>query len=242
MRPEVGRIQSLGLVMACAAIAACAPAKITTTVSPALEQYQVRSIVMMPFDRLMTPQILDSPESQFSVPRGARRSDIQVPPAPSGGHLDRETSTVPSVVPEKIGDMVYRNLVKRGGLQVRPQEEAAAAIRATGSGAPDTLPQQTAKDVIRNTRSDAALLGRVLVYRERDGSRWGANPAIVGFEIKLVGSDGIILWTANYYEKQRPLIEDFTGFWQHGGGFVTADELAEYGADRIVRQFPFGNP
>jgi hypothetical protein len=81
-----------------------------------------------------------------------------------------------------------------------------------------------------------------LVYRERDGSRWGANPAIVGFEIKLVGSDGIILWTANYYEKQRPLIEDFTGFWQHGGGFVTADELAEYGADRIVRQFPFGNP
>ena len=161
MRPEVGRIQSLGLVMACAAIAACAPAKITTTVSPALEQYQVRSIVVMPFDRLMTPQILDSPESQFSVPRGARRSDIQIPPAPSRGHLDRETSTVPSVVPEKIGDMVYRNLVKRGGLQVRPQEEAAAAIRATGSGAPDTLPQQTAKDVIRNTRSDAALLGRV---------------------------------------------------------------------------------
>jgi len=96
--------------------------------------------------------------------------------------------------------------------------------------------------VIRNTRSDAALLGRVLVYRERDGSRWGANPAIVGFEVRLVGSDGIILWTANYYEKQLPLIEDFTGFWQHGGGFVTADELAEYGADRIVRQFPFGNP
>ena len=242
MRPEVGRIQSLGLVMACAAIAACAPAKITTTVSPALEQYQVRSIVVMPFDRLMTPQILDSPESQFTVPRGApalqySNPSCPVPGASGSGDIDGAVRRS-----GKIGDMVYRNLVKRGGLQVRPQEEAAAAIRATGSGAPDTLPQQTAKDVIRNTRSDAALLGRVLVYRERDGSRWGANPAIVGFEVRLVGSDGIILWTANYYEKQLPLIEDFTGFWQHGGGFVTADELAEYGADRIVRQFPFGNP
>lgn len=219
---------------------ACAPAKVTTTASPALEDYRVRSIVVMPFDRLMTPQILDSPESQFSVPRGARRSDIQIPPAPSGSRLVQETTMVPPYVPEKIGQMVYRNLRKRGSLSVRPPEEAAAAMRATTGDVPSAPSPQMIKDVIRQTRSDAALLGRVLIYRERDGSRWGANPAVVGFEVKLVGSDGVTLWTANYYERQRPLIEDLTGFWEHGGGFVTAQELAEYGADRVVSQFPFG--
>jgi hypothetical protein len=106
--------------------------------------------------------------------------------------------------------------------------------------ASDVPPEQAAKETIRKTGSDAALIGRVLIYRERDGSKWGANPAAVGFEVKLIGSDGITLWSANYYERQRPLIEDLTGFWQHGGGFVTAEELAEYGAERIVRAFPFG--
>lgn len=242
MKTDLAGMRSFGLIMGCTVFVACAPAKVTTTASPALDEHQVRSVVVMPFDRLMTPQILDSPESQFSVPRGARRSDIQFATAPSAGHPDRDTSTVPPFVPEKIGEMVYRNLMKRGGLSVLPQEDAVAAIRATTSGTSDIPPVQQVKNVIRNTRSDAALMGRVLIYRERDGSRWGANPAVVGFEVKLIGSDGITLWTANYYEKQRPLIEDLTGFWQHGGGFVTAEELAEYGAGKIAHQFPFGTP
>src|SRR5688572_3525158 len=40
----------------------CAPTKVTTAVSPALDQYRVRSVVIMPFERLATPQILDSPD------------------------------------------------------------------------------------------------------------------------------------------------------------------------------------
>jgi hypothetical protein len=136
--------------------------------------------------------------------------------------------------------MVYRKLRKLKGLRVVAAEEAAPLLRASGTDTPGVPAEQAAKEAIRKTRSDAALLGRVLIYRERDGSKWGANPAIVGFEVKLIGSDGVTLWSANYYEKQRPLIEDVTGFWEHGGGFVTADELAEYGADRIIRKFPFG--
>lgn len=219
---------------------ACAPAKVTTTASPALDQYQVRSVVVMPFERLATPQVLDSPDAEFSVPRGAKRSDIQISPDPrASGQLDRETSTVPAFVPDKVSRIMYRNLRKLKGLRVVAAEEAAT-MKAIGDPSSAGSPEQAAKEVIRNTRSDAALVGRVLIYRERDGSRWGANPAIVGFEVKLIGSDGITLWTANYYEKQLPLIEDVVGFWQHGGGFVTADELMEYGAERIARKFPFG--
>jgi hypothetical protein len=222
------------LVWAFTVMGACAPAKVTTVASPALDQYQIRSVVIMPFERLATPQVLDSSDPEFHVPRGSgvRLSDIQISPSRRApGHLAEQTATVPAFVPDKIGQMVYRNLKKRRGIQ---------AVLSEGVGPSDVPPEQAAKESIRKTGTDAALIGRVLIYRERDGSKWGANPAAVGFEVKLIGSDGITLWSANYYERQRPLIEDLTGFWQHGGGFVTAEELAEYGAERIVREFPFG--
>jgi hypothetical protein len=221
----------------------CAPAKVTTVASPVLDQYQIHSVVVMPFERLATPQALDSSDPEFHVPRGSgvRLSEIQISPARRApGQLDEQTMTVPAFVPEKVGQIVYRKLRKRQGLRVMAPEEVPGATMASGSGTSGVSSEQAAKEAIRKTDSDAALIGRVLIYRERDGSKWGANPAVVGFEVKLIGPDGVTLWTANYYEKQRPLIEDVTGFWQHGGGFVTADELADYGAERIVREFPFG--
>jgi hypothetical protein len=228
-------LQHVVLVCAFTVVGACAPAKVTTVASPALDQYQVRSVVVMPFERLATPQVLDSGDPEFHVPRssGVRLSDIQISPSRRApGHIDEHTVAVPAFVPDKIGQMVSRNLKKRQGIRVVSSEGAM--------GPSDVPPEQAAKETIRKTGADAALMGRVLIYRERDGSRWGATPAVVGFEVKLIGSDGITLWSANYYERQRPLIEDLTGFWQHGGGFVTAEELAEYGAKRIVGEFPFG--
>jgi hypothetical protein len=81
----------------------------------------------------------------------------------------------------------------------------------------------------------------VLVYQERVGGRFGADPpAVVGFEVKLVAPDGNILWEGNYYEKQRPMTEDFIGFVQRYGMFVTADELAAYGAGKLAEALPVG--
>ena len=98
----------------------------------------------------------------------------------------------------------------------------------------------TAAAVAKKLKQDAALIGQVLVYQERVGSRLGANPpASVGFEIKVVAADGQVLWVGNYYERQRPMTEDFMGFI-HRWAFVTADELAEYGVDEVLKEFPFG--
>jgi hypothetical protein len=44
----------------------------------------------------------------------------------------------------------------------------------------------------------------------------------------------------NYYERQRPMIEDMMGFVQRWGMFVTAEELATYGVDHLLLEFPFG--
>jgi hypothetical protein len=62
----------------------------------------------------------------------------------------------------------------------------------------------------------------------------------VGFELKVVAADGQVLWEGNYYEKQRPLTEDALGFFERRGAFVTADELAQFGVDEVVKDFPFG--
>jgi hypothetical protein len=58
--------------------------------------------------------------------------------------------------------------------------------------------------------------------------------------VKVVAADGQVLWVGNYYERQRPMNEDFTGFVQRRGAFVTAEELAQYGVEEILKKFPFG--
>jgi hypothetical protein len=49
-----------------------------------------------------------------------------------------------------------------------------------------------------------------------------------------------VLWEGNYYEKQRPMTEDLMGFIQRHGVFVTAEELAIYGVEQMLIEFPFG--
>jgi hypothetical protein len=107
---------------------------------------------------------------------------------------------------------------------------------------PRVSPEQAAAEVAKKAGADAALLGQVSVYQERVGSRLGANPpASVGFELKAVATDGHVLWVGNYYERQKPMTEDFSGFIHHGWGFVTVDELSRYGVEELIKVFPFGS-
>jgi hypothetical protein len=121
-----------------------------------------------------------------------------------------------------------------------PLGDSAKASVADGALA-KAKPEAVAAAAARTLKADAAMMGTVSMYQERVGSRLGANPAAsVGFEVRVVAADGEVLWVGNYYERQRPLTEDVVGFIQHGGGFVTAEELAEYGVDEIMKVFPFG--
>jgi hypothetical protein len=231
----------LAMAAACSVLAGCGPTKITTVTSPAGEARQIQTVVVPPFTRLAAPQVLESAERDLSVPRSVMRSDIEiaVPAASVAAGTSRETATVPPFAPDKVTDLMYRALQSRKGLRVLPASEAIHAMKnlKTRDG---EVTEQDAKEVAAKVGADAALIGRVLVYREREGSRWGGDPAVVGFEVKLIGADGQTLWAGNYYEKQRPLIEDVVGFWQHGFGFVTAEDLAEYGARRLACDFPYG--
>jgi hypothetical protein len=222
----------------------CSGPKVTTQVSNELPRYQIQTIALLPFTSLGTPQVRESADMYMSTPQSVKGSDISMGVPPGVETQSKQTATVPAYAAEKVTQLFWTRLKNRPGVVVLSPAQAATAKLAV-QPAHDTAkatPERHAADVAAGLKADAALVGQVLVYQERSGGKLGANPpATVGFEVKAVAADGQVLWVANYYERQKPLTQDFLGFVQHGGVFVTAEELARYGADQMLKTFPFGS-
>ncbi len=223
------------------AVAGCSGKKVTTKILVPTDTYRVQKIAIVPFETISTPQALNLDGPSFSVPAGVKRSDISVAAPPPSEVPPRIVSKVRPSAADTVTDLVWSKLKVRSGLQAVPPEQVRKVLRGLRLEMPDHSVDQVAPKVAERLGVDAALIGKVHVYQERVGSRLGANPpAVVGFDMKLVARDGTVLWEGNYYERQRPMTEDFWGFIQRRGVFVTADELAEYGAEQLAKEFPFG--
>lgn len=227
-----------GLLAFMVAGAGCSGSKVTTKASAEFSRYTIRSLVLAPFVSIATPQMRDQGDPVVSTPQGLRRSDISMAVPSHTEPSPRQTMTVPAHASEKITQLFWNGLQKRRDLRVVSGAEAAKSHLAES---PQGTPEARGAALATRLKVDAALIGEVLVYQERVGSRLGANPpASVGFEVKVVAPDGQVLWIGNYYERQRPMTEDFMGFVQRWGAFVTAEELARYGVDEVLKGLPFG--
>ncbi|MEO8338690.1 MAG: hypothetical protein ABI604_03110 [Nitrospirota bacterium] len=220
--------------------AGCSGQKVTTKSSTELPRYQIRTIALVQFTTLATPQVRDVAEQTLLAPPEVRRSDISIAVTPHAEQPLRQTVTVPAGAGDIVTQLLWSQLKSRQGVTVLSPHETAKAL------ASPLLPklsvgQSPAVTVANLLKADASLIGQVLVYQERVGGRFGASPpAMVGFEAKVVAADGQVLWEGNYYEKQRPMTEDLMGFIQRRGVFVTAEELAAYGVEHMLNEFPFG--
>lgn len=226
--------------LAVLAVGGCSGSKVTTKASSDLARYQIRTIALVPFTILATPQVRDVVDQAFSMPSGARRSDMAIAVPPNTDQLVRETVTVPMSAGDTVTQLLWSRLSTRQGVTVLAPSEAAKVLasQATTQSPAGQLP---AVAVAKQLKVDASLIGQVLMYQERVGGRFGASPpATVGFEAKVIAADGQVLWVGNYYERQRPMIEDVMGFIQRHGMFVTAEELATYGVEHLLLEFPFG--
>jgi hypothetical protein len=110
-------------------------------------------------------------------------------------------------------------------------------------GTKDT-PVSLAQDLGKKVQAHYVLIGTVWRYRERQGgSRGVQTPASVSFSVHLIhAEDGNLLWEGNFAETQRSLSEnvlDVRAFFERGAKWLTADELARYGVDEIIKDFPF---
>lgn len=235
--------QAALVVCVCATLAlfaGCSGAKVTTKSSNELPRYTIQTIALVPFTSITTPQVRDQGVSQLSTPEGVRRSDISVAVQPDAELLSRQTATVPGYAADKVTQLFWKRLQGRDGVHVLPPGDAAK-VSLTAADA-KTSHEMAAALLAKRLKADAALIGQVLVFQERVGSRLGASPAAsVGFEVKAVAADGQVLWVGNYYERQRPMTEDVLGFIQRWS-FVTAEELAQYGVEEVLKEFPFGTP
>jgi hypothetical protein len=226
--------------LAVLAVGGCSGSKVTTKTSSDLARYQIRTIALVPFTILATPQVRDVVDQAFSMPSGARRSDMAIAVPPNTDQLVRETVTVPMSAGDTVTQLLWSRLSTRQGVTVLAPSEAAKVLasQSTTQSPAGPLPAVT---VAKQLKVDASLIGQVLMYQERVGGRFGASPpATVGFEAKVIAADGQVLWVGNYYERQRPMIEDVMGFIQRRGMFVTAEELATYGVEHLLLEFPFG--
>ncbi len=221
-------------------VVGCSGSKVTTKASAELSHYQIRIIALVPFTTLATPQVRDVSDQHFSVPPEVRRSDMAMAVPPNIEHPLRQTVTVPAGAGDIVTQLLWNRLKTRQGMTVLSPGEAARALTSQAALQPSPG-QSQAVTVAKQLKADASLIGQVRVYRERVGGRFGASPpATVGFEAKVVAADGQVLWEGNYYEKQRPMTEDLMGFIQRRGVFVTAEELAAYGVEHMLNEFPFG--
>lgn len=233
---------TLHVLAATAVLGACAfKPKVTSEVAPNIDKYQVKTVVVLPFDALTTPQVTEQrPYDEIVAPQGIRRSDISLAVPPSGERRVAQEGGVPPAAAEKVTRAFYAKLKNWEGLTVFSPDDAAAALRTVMAESGEVSPESRAAKVATKMALDAAIVGRVFVYQERKGSKLGGETAAVGFEVKLVAADGATLWTGDYYEKQKPLTEDAKGSIERGFVFVTADELVDYGTTRLVERFPFG--
>jgi hypothetical protein len=231
--------------LSCLALAAmigagCGGSKVTTKASNELPRYQIRSIALVPFTSIATPQVREQGDPFLSTPQSVRRSDMSMAVQSNVEPPPKPTAAVPGYAAEKVTQLFWKRLQSREGVHVLPPGDSAKAAPSTVETVKAT-PETAAAALAKRLKADAALIGQVLVFQERVGSRLGASPpASVGFEVKAVAADGQVLWVGNYYERQRPMTEDFMGFLQRWGAFVTAEELAQFGVDEVLKEFPFG--
>jgi hypothetical protein len=130
--------------------------------------------------------------------------------------------------------------------------EALEVDPLRNAGVPDDAPplvtqrivaavaSETQLKVVPTSESDAVLTGVVRRYSEREGSPSGVRrPAAVWFQLELRDRDGRVIWTGSYEETQPALSEDVASFpraWERGFRWVTAADLADYGARTLIRE------
>lgn len=220
----------------------CAPDTVQVKTTPYFSPAQVRTVALAPFDFLSTPQEVFSNPSRIppaDVGPSAVSRSFEREPSPSPTRLGSRTVTIPPGASEKITKMVYSNLLTRSGIHTISQNQTAQSLAKMMSSGQELQSKEKARWLGKALSVDAVLFGFVRVYRERAGSELAATPAAVGFELRLVSAvDGAVLWVGSYYEEQKPLTEDLRGFWERRGKFVTAEQLAQSGVNRVMQRFP----
>lgn len=138
-----------------------------------------------------------------------------------------------------IGRFVSEALAARG-FAVIPPSDVELAFTQEGTPVPRLDAEASAELALRSFGATSVLLGRVMRYRERQGSAAGATqPASVAFEISLhEAPSGRRLWTGRFDETQQAITANVFRARQYPGGgtrWLNAAEFARWGAGEVAK-------
>ena len=124
-----------------------------------------------------------------------------------------------------------------------PAEDVARVLPTEASPERPLVPRVVAQVAATEFGAYAVLLGEVSRFEERSGQAAGTrHPAGVGFEVTLYTAPGAQkLWSAVFNETQQALSENVLSTYRYPGGgmrWLTAEELAQWGAKETVRALP----
>jgi len=191
-----------------------------------------------------TNEVITSPKlEQYRIVRIAVLPFIVTPKTPGQGRGYAEPAP-PRVAAEKLAELFYLKLNAREGIVVVPPSAVREAMPALPAA---VVSRAQLRELGERLNVGAVLEGTVEVYKERKGSAIGLDrpedAAEVGFTVRLVSvKDGEVLWTGDYYERQRPMIEDISGFLERGARYLRVEQLADSAVDHVLRGFPLGKP
>jgi hypothetical protein len=157
-------------------------------------------------------------------------------------------SSVNGPVEDDAGEVVVARLLEALETSGRYEIVSPAEVRTTLRGAGISPTTATPEAVGRVTReafgADSVLFLRVRRFVKRQGGKRGAvQPASVWFQLDLRTPDGALLWKGEYDEAQRGLTDDLLSFRRamaRGFRWVSAEELAAYGAGELAERMPEG--
>jgi len=178
---------------------------------------------------------------------GVAVTKVAIVPFGVGGDLARRGPQNTTASTEEITKLVTRYLseaLTARGIQVVPADDFRQALVSAGidSGRPENR-RPVANLAAFQFRADGVVTGEVIRFRDRTGqSLAAANPASVGFSVLLVDAPAARrLWSGTFEETQQPLNENILNARRYPGGgtrWLTAEELAKWGAQEMSRSMP----
>lgn len=139
-----------------------------------------------------------------------------------------------------LTDIHQQKLKKIIGDKVVPAAQAEVAYNGL-TGKESRTPRELAIELGKQLRADHVMVGLVWRYKQRAGSSMSVqSPASVAFSAFLVNvADGALVWEATFDKTQASLSEnlfDAPMFLKQGMKWLTAEELAAYGAEKMLKE------
>ncbi len=150
---------------------------------------------------------------------------------------------VASGAPITLTRELYQRMEALGTFRVIPQEKVEAARSGSAQMRIETNPLRFAVPLGRELRADFVMICHLFRFEQRVGSSIGVEkPASVAFDMHLFRTkDGKQVWDGSFDETQKALFDNLLQigtFFKEGAKWVTAEELAAVGMDRMLKKLP----